>query len=113
MRLGIAREGGHAVAAQFWTVDGRTANIHSMADIADADGLSPGTLLSQAMFRDVIDVDKVERIDFGAGEQAYKRDWADSAAPLYRIDLFNLKKPQAWLPAIRESLSHLRRSRTT
>lgn len=113
LRLGIARKDGRAVAAQFWTVDNGIANIHKLAHVSDEDGTSPGTLLSEAMFRHAIDTDKVSQIDFGTGDDAYKRDWMESAAPLYRVDMFNLKKPQAWLPAIRESLSHLWKSRST
>ncbi len=112
LRLGLAYADGRPVAAQFWTVDGGTANIHKLAHVESDDGLSPGTLLSEAMFRRAIDDDKVQRIDFGTGDDGYKRDWMEREAALYRIDLFNLKKPQAWLPAIRESLSHLLKSRS-
>ena len=112
LRLGIAKRDGQAVAAQFWTVEHGVANIHKLAHVRDDDNLSPGTLLSEAMFRHVIDQDKVGIIDFGTGDDAYKRDWMESSDRLYQVDLFNLSKPQSWLPAIRESLSHLWKSRS-
>lgn len=112
LRLGIAKRDGQAVAAQFWTVENGIANIHKLAHVRDDDNLSPGTLLSQAMFRHVIDTDKVGVIDFGTGDDAYKRDWMENNDRLYQVDLFNLSKPQSWLPAIRESLSHLLKSRS-
>ena len=112
LRIGIAQKDGRPVAAQFWTVDNGTAYIHKLAHVRDEDGTSPGTLLSAAMFRHVIDRDKVQEIDFGTGDEAYKRDWMELQSPLYQVDMFNLKKPQAWLPAIRESLSHLWKSRS-
>lgn len=107
LRLGIARIEGRAVAVQYWTVDNGTAYIHKLAHISDDDNLSPGTLLSAAMFRHAIDEDKVSLIDFGTGDDGYKRDWMNRAASLYTIEIYNLAKPQAWLPAIRKSISHL------
>lgn len=112
LRLGIAKRDGIPVAAQFWTVDNGVANIHKLAHVRDDDNLSPGTLLSHAMFRHVIDVDRVGVVDFGTGDDGYKRDWMESSDQLYQIDLFNLSRPQSWLPAIRESLSHLLKSRS-
>lgn len=107
LRLGVARLEGRPVAAQFWTIDNGVANIHKLAHVSDDDGLSPGTQLSAAMFRHAIDEDGVETIDFGTGDDSYKKDWVDSQSPLYRIEMYNLSKPQAWLPAIRKSIVHL------
>lgn len=107
LRLGIARIEGRAVAAQYWTVDNGTANIHKLAHISDDDNMSPGTLLSAAMFRHVLDEDKVRVVDFGTGDDGYKRDWMNREAALYTMELYNLAKPQAWIPAIRNSISHL------
>src|SRR3546814_929311 len=78
LRMGIARSDGLAVAAQLWTVENGVALIHKLAHREDAGAGSPGTLLSHAMFRHVIDTDKVTRIDFGTGDDAYKRDWMES-----------------------------------
>ena len=107
LRLGIARIDGRAVATQFWTVDNGVAHIHKLAHLSDGDNLSPGTLLSAAMFRHVIDVDKVAQVDFGTGDDAYKRDWMNREAALYTLEMYNLAKPQSWIPAIRKSISHL------
>ncbi|MCF8708209.1 GNAT family N-acetyltransferase [Rhizorhapis sp. SPR117] len=113
LRIGIARSEGVAVAAQFWTVENGAALIHKLAHREDAGAGSPGTLLSYAMFRHVIDVDKVERIDFGTGDDAYKRDWMEDERPLYRIDLYNLRRPSSWFPALKAFISGLVRSRKT
>lgn len=89
LRLGIARKDGIAVAAQLWLVENGTATIHKLAHVEAARVLSPGTLLSAAMFRHVIDGDTPEWIDFGTGDDAYKADWMDERRTLYRIEAFN------------------------
>lgn len=89
IRLGICRIDGAPVAAQFWTVENGRALIHKLAYRDAAREHSPGTLLSEAMFRHVIDTDKVQVIDFGTGDDGYKTAWMDQSAPLYRIEAFN------------------------
>lgn len=113
LRIGIARSEGQAVAAQFWTVENGTALIHKLAHREDAGAGSPGTLLSHAMFRHVIEADGVKRIDFGTGDDAYKRDWMEDERPLYQIELYNLRRPSSWLPALKSCISGLVRSRKT
>jgi hypothetical protein len=113
LRLGIARSDGRAVAAQFWTVENGVALIHKLAHRQDAAAGSPGTLLSHAMFRHAIDIDKVARIDFGTGDDTYKNDWMEDERPLYQIDLYNLRRPASWIPALKSYISALVRSTKT
>ncbi|HET6526446.1 GNAT family N-acetyltransferase [Sphingopyxis sp.] len=100
-RMGIARIEGAPVAAQFWTVEGGTAFIHKLAHVEDSLKASPGTLLSAALFRHVIEVDGVKRVDFGTGNDAYKRDWMNRHEPLWRIEAFNPSRLAAWGPALK------------
>jgi hypothetical protein len=99
-RMGIARIGGAPVAAQFWTVEDGTAFIHKLAHVEDSLKASPGTLLSAALFRHVIEVDGVKRVDFGTGNDGYKRDWMNRHDPLWRIEAFNPARVAAWGPAL-------------
>ncbi|MGH6651399.1 MAG: GNAT family N-acetyltransferase [Sphingopyxis sp.] len=101
LRMGIARIEGIPVAAQFWTVEDGTAFIHKLAHVEDSLKASPGTLLSAALFRHVIDVDHVERIDFGTGNDGYKKDWMNRHEPLWRLEAFNPSHIAAWGPAIK------------
>ncbi|WP_338142042.1 GNAT family N-acetyltransferase [Tsuneonella rigui] len=103
IRLGIARADGEAVAAQFWTVENGTAYIHKLAHRESAKPLSAGTTLSAALFERVIDVDRVDLVDFGTGNDAYKRDWMEVDRPRYRIDCLDPKQPRAW-PALAKRL---------
>lgn len=93
LRLGIARRHDRPIAAQLWLVENGVATIHKLAHIESARALSPGTVLSMAMFRDVIERDRPALIDFGTGDDAYKADWMDERRPLYRLLAFNPVTP--------------------
>jgi Acetyltransferase (GNAT) domain len=92
LRMGVARIDGQPVAAQLWTVDHGIAIIHKLAHREDAAHLSPGTILSRAMFEYVIDCDRVARIDFGTGDDGYKADWMNDRAMRMRVELCNLRR---------------------
>jgi CelD/BcsL family acetyltransferase involved in cellulose biosynthesis len=107
LRLGIASNGDEPVAAQFWTVEAGTAFIHKLAHSEKAKALSPGTTLSAALFEHVIDCDQVELVDFGCGDDSYKRDWMEQARPRYRLEMFRPAWPGNWPAMAREMLRGL------
>lgn len=90
LRLGIAFDsaapGSPPLAAQMWTVEGGTAFIHKLAYRESARALSPGSVLTAALMRHVIDIDQVREVDFGTGDDPYKRDWMETTRPRYRIE---------------------------
>ncbi len=96
LRMGMAEIGGEPVAAQFWTVEGGTAWIHKLAHDEASRGASPGTLLSAALFRHVIDVDRVHTVDFGTGDNPYKRDWMEAARPRYALAFYRPAAISQW-----------------
>ncbi len=113
LRLGVARKDGRPLAAQLWTVENGTAWIHKLAYREDSKSLSPGTILSMAMFRAALDEDRVSRIDYGTGDDGYKRDWMGERTDLWRLEAFNLSSPRGLLGAARAGLSALvRRARS-
>lgn len=105
LRLAVARSEGTAIAAQFWTVEAGTAFIHKLAHTEASKPLSPGTTLSAALFEQVIDRDRVELVDFGTGNDGYKRDWMELARPRYRIEAFRPQWPGNW-PLIAKAILH-------
>lgn len=107
LRLGFARLDGRAVATQLWTVENGVALIHKLSHDQSLDEGSPGTLLSHAMFAHAIDVDRVQTIDYGTGDNAYKADWMEERQPLHRIDCFNPRFASSWIPAARTAISAL------
>ena len=96
IRLAVARHEGEAVAAQFWTVEDGTAYIHKLAHRESAKPLSPGTTLTAALMERVIDADRVAHVDFGTGDDPYKRDWMESARPRYRLQCWRKGDPRNW-----------------
>ncbi len=97
LRLGVARKDGRPLAVQLWLVENGEATIHKLAYREDAKELSPGTILGEAMFRRAIDGDLVDVIDYGTGDDAYKRDWMEERRPLWRL--------QAWNPGTLKGLA--------
>lgn len=96
LRLGLATLDDQPVAAQFWTVEGTTAFIHKLAHRESARAASPGTALTAALMARVIDGDGVALVDFGTGNDAYKRDWMEDIRPRYHLDALWPRAPRAW-----------------
>lgn len=107
LRLAVAYAGDEPVAAQLWTVEGGTAFIHKLAHTEASKPLSPGTSLSAALFEHVIDRDHVALIDFGTGDDGYKRDWMEAMRLRHRLELFRPEHPANWPLVIKRTLSRL------
>ncbi len=104
LRLGIAEIAGQPVAAQFWTVEGGTAFIHKLAHDEAFRRQSPGTLLTAALFEHVIDTDRVTLVDFGTGDDPYKRDWMEQVRRRWRIRAWRPGSPRHW-PSLGRALA--------
>jgi len=111
LRLGIARKDGVPVAAQLWLVENGEATIHKLAYAEAAKEHSPGTILSAAMFRHVLDRDRVRSIDYGNGDEAYKADWMDRRRTLWQLRAFNPRTLKGLFRAGKARLAARRRSR--
>lgn len=99
IRLAVAAHDGLPVAAQFWTAESGTAYIHKLAHLEEHKHLSAGTTLTAALFKHVIDEDRVTLVDFGTGNDPYKSDWMEIDRPRYRLDCLDPCQPKAW-PAL-------------
>jgi hypothetical protein len=104
LRLGIARADGVAVASQCWTVENSIAYIHKLAHLESHRTLSAGTTLTAALFKHVIDVDRVAMVDFGTGDQSYKADWMGETRPRFRIDCLDPAQARSWPPLAKRLL---------
>ena len=110
LRMGLAYADDQPVAAQFWTVEHSTAFIHKLAHTEAAKPLSPGTTLSAALFEEVIDRDQVALVDFGTGNDSYKRDWMEHIRPRYELQMYRPGWPGNW-PRIARTALRAARSR--
>ena len=105
----MARHEGTPVAAQFWTLEGKAAYIHKLAYREDATRLSPGTVLTAALFEYVIDTANVELVDFGTGDDAYKRDWMEEQRPRFTLTCLRARNPRNWPVLARHLVSRVLR----
>jgi hypothetical protein len=75
LRLGVLKLDKEPVAVQLWLVYADKANIYKLAHVQGKNPFSAGTLLTAEMMRHVIDIDRVNEIDYLTGDDAYKQDW--------------------------------------
>lgn len=75
LRLGLIHIDGEPAAAQFWIVQNGNALIYKLAYDERFADLSVGTVLTAALMRHVIDVDRVAVVDYLTGDDSYKKDW--------------------------------------
>ena len=66
--------------------------------------MSAGTTLTAALFQHVIDVDHVDLVDFGTGDQGYKADWMEDVRPRFRVDCLDPAQPKSWPPLAKRLL---------
>jgi hypothetical protein len=113
LRLGVARKDGRPIAVQLWLVEHGEACIHKLAYAEGAKAMSPGTLLGMEMFRRALDTDHVRAIDYGTGDDAYKKDWMAERRVLWRIEAFDTRTVRGLAGAARAAASALvRRARS-
>lgn len=75
LRLGVVWLGETPIAAQLWVVWGGRAEIFKVAYDEGRKELSPGTVLTAALMRHVLDTDQVKEVDYLVGDDPYKRMW--------------------------------------
>jgi CelD/BcsL family acetyltransferase involved in cellulose biosynthesis len=107
LRLGLAWVGEQPVAAQLWMVGPaageRRAEIFKLAYDEAFGRLSVGSLLTGALMQHVLEVDRVDEVDYLIGDDAYKRQWVNQRRE--RVGL------EAWNPATALGLARLARAR--
>lgn len=75
LRLGVWSIGAQPVAVQLWLVEQGCATVLKLAHDEAFKAHSPGTVLTALMLRLLLDGELVRAIDFGRGDDAYKRGW--------------------------------------
>jgi hypothetical protein len=93
LRLGLLSQGEAILAAQFWVVRGSWAAVLKLAHDEDSKALSPGTLLTAHMIAHVLTQDGVTALDFGRGDDDYKRSWTDARRQRMGLILANPLRP--------------------
>lgn len=101
LRLGILRLDGRPIAAQLWLVHAGKANIYKLAYVEGFERFSPGSVLTAAMMEHVLEVDRVHEVDYGIGDEPYKRDWMSHRRERVGLIAFNPRTVRGLSGAIR------------
>ena len=109
LRLGLLWLDGRPVAAQYWVVAGGTATVLKLAHDAAARARSPGTVLTAAMIRSLLDHEGVAELDFGRGDDAYKSLWAGVRRQRVGVVLVDPRRPAGLAALGRHALGRCHR----
>ncbi|MFZ6691581.1 GNAT family N-acetyltransferase [Undibacterium sp. SXout20W] len=93
LRLGIAMIDDQPAAAQIWLVHQKKASIYKLAYDEQFSNFSIGSILTAHLFSHVIDIDKVDEVDFLNGDENYKKDWMSDRREYWGIIAYN---SQTW-----------------
>jgi CelD/BcsL family acetyltransferase involved in cellulose biosynthesis len=112
LRLGLYWHDDQPVAAQFWVVDSGRATVLKLAHDEAAKARSPGTVLTALMLRYLLDHEHVDWIDFGRGDDPYKRLWATERRQRIGVVLVNPRHPRGLAFLGRHALGQVRQALT-
>ena len=115
VRLGILRDAvdGRPVAAQYWLVSGRKAWLLKLCHSEARRAASPGTALTAMMIRHLLQHDAASTLDFGRGDDVYKKLWVGARRQRNGVVLAHPWHPAGLLSVSRHRLGGwLRRART-
>jgi hypothetical protein len=103
LRLGIYWRDGMPIAAQLWIVAHGSATVMKLAHDEAHRALSPGTLLTAEMIARLLR-EGVTEIDFGRGDDPYKRLWAGTRRQRIGLLIVNPRRPCGLLALSRHDL---------
>jgi hypothetical protein len=103
LRLGIYWRDGTPIAAQLWIVAHGSATVMKLAHDEAHRALSPGTLLTAEMIARLFQ-EGIAEIDFGRGDDPYKRLWAGTRRQRIGLSIFNPRRISGLLALCRHDL---------
>ena len=106
-RLAVLYVADKPVAAQLWFVCHGKASIFRLAYDESWRQYSPGSILTGFLMEYVIDVDKVEEIDFLTGNDAYKQDWMSQRRERFALSCIKPAKPAGRFALFVDMLRHM------
>lgn len=111
LRLGLLRDraDGRAVAAQYWAVSAHRAVVPKLFHVEALRAASPGTVLTAMMLRHLIEADGVRLVDFGRGDDGYKRLWAGTRRQRIGVLAVDPRHPAGLSAMLRHAAGQLRR----
>jgi hypothetical protein len=109
LRLAFCRMEGRPVATQLWAVVSGRATVLKLAQDQAFDRYSPGTVLTAFAIRELMARDRIDTLDFGHGDDPYKRAWVGQRTPHIGVLWANpIRRPllvgRHWLAGKRRAL---------
>ncbi len=108
LRFGVWSLGATPVAVQVWVVRDGRAIVLKLAHDEAFKALSPSTVLTALMLRHLLDHEHVTRIDFGRGDDDYKKGWATERRQRIGLLLANPWHPVGLAALLRHQAGRLR-----
>ncbi len=105
--LAVLYIGEKPAAAQIWFVAHGKASIFKLVYDQAWNRYSPGSILTAYLMRHVIDIDRVEEIDFLTGNDAYKQEWMSERRERFRLCCFPTASPKSWSGRMKDALGGL------
>ncbi|GIL39041.1 GNAT family N-acetyltransferase [Roseiterribacter gracilis] len=109
LRMALLLLDDQPVAAQIWTVLDDRASVLKLAHDQKYDELSPGTVLTALALERLIDDDQVAEIDFGRGDDPYKRLWAHNRRGFVGVETARWTRPAEAMRIVRHAAGSLLR----
>jgi Acetyltransferase (GNAT) domain len=94
LRLGILRLSGQAAAVQIWMVSGGRAILLKLAHDEAFAAFSPGTVLTALMIERLLGAQRIVELDFGRGDDPYKRHWCSHRRQRIGLVIANPWRPR-------------------
>lgn len=101
LRMGLVYLDNEPIAAQVWIVHAGKACIYKLAHDQKFDEFSAGSILTTQLMERVLDVDKVVEVDFGSGDDPYKKNWLPERRERWGILAMNPSTVKGWLSIAR------------
>ena len=93
LRLGLLEQAGAVLAAQIWIVQAPWAAVLKLAHDESRKAASPGTVLTGLMIERLLQQEHVTILDFGRGDDEYKRAWTDTRLQRKGLILASTRRP--------------------